>query len=488
MNIFTSKLREVIFSVLPVVMIVFMIHFTLVPLSNVLFWRFLIGSLLMTLGLSIFLLGVDRGVTPLGNQVGESLLKTNKLSYVLIAGLILGFIISFAEPGLIIFGEQVQSLTSSISSTALLIIVSIGISLLLAFSFIKIIFGLPLYIILTILYLVVFILALFSQPEFLIIAFDASGATTGVLAVPFILALTFGISHLKKDGKASEKDSFGTIAIVSVGAIISVLFIGFFIDIGQLSTQVTNQGNDRMIPFSEVFISVITESSLAIMPLLLIFFTFQWLLLRLKIKAFIRILRGFIYTYIGLVIFLLGINSGFMDVGSFLGSELAAKDSFAYIVIIGFILGLVTILAEPAVHVLTKQIEEVTSGYVTKGSVMFALCIGVGLAVAMSLLRVFIEPLQIWHFLLPGYIIAIGLMYVVPKMFVGIAFDAGGVATGPMTATFILAFTQGAARSVDTADVILDGLGMIAMVALTPIITLQILGLVFKIKSRKGVL
>lgn len=199
-----------------------------------------------------------------------------------------------------------------------------------------------------------------------------------------------------------------------------------------------------------------------------------------------KILIGMLFTFIGLVIFLVGVNAGFMDVGSAIGYRIATLDSKVYVILVGFILGIVTILAEPAVYVLTHQIEAVTSGYVKRSIVMFALAIGVGIAVALSVIRILIPELQLWQYLLPGYILSIALSYFAPKLFVGIAFDSGGVASGPMTATFILAYTQGAAEAVEGANVLVDGFGVIAMVAMTPLIALQILGLIFKIKSRKG--
>ncbi len=490
MSILTQKFKEVLISVLPITIIVLLLNFTLTPIGTSLIIKFLLGAFLIIIGLSIFLIGVDKGITPLGNKVGASIVKPNRLWIVLIAGLILGFFISVAEPGLIIFGQQVELVTTGqISSTLLLIVVSVGMAVLLSFGFYRLVYNLPLYIILTFLYLIIFSLALFSEPELLVIAFDASGSTTGVLAVPFILALAIGISKLKKDSKASEKDSFGSIAIVSAGAIMSVLLLSILTPntefLPSLDVNIP-ETSSVFAPFIEMLPNMINDSFFAILPLLIIFIIFQIIALRLDTKSFFKIIKGFVYAFLGLLIFLLGVNAGFMDVGSIIGHSLALFDNKLYIIIVGFVLGLVTILAEPAVHVLTKQIEDVTSGSVTRRSVLIALCFGVGVAVALSVLRVFIQPLQIWHYLLPGYIIALSLMYFVPKMFVGIAYDAGGVATGPMTATFTLAFTQGAAEAVEGADVILDGFGMIAMVALTPIISLQILGLIFKIKSKKG--
>lgn len=490
MNIFTQKLREVSTSVLPITVIVMILNFTLVPIAAPLVIRFLIGTILIIFGLSIFLIGIDLGITPLGNLIGSSITKTNKLLIVVIAGLILGFFISVAEPGLLVLANQVDLITlGEISSASILLVVSVGLAVMIAIGFIRVVYNVPLYKMLTFFYLIVLALALFTSPEFLAIAFDASGATTGVLAVPFILALSTGISQLKKDSKSSEKDSFGLVSIASVGAIISVMLLNMFSKTSKFSDNLKfdlTQSNSIIMPFLEEIPGVMIESAIALLPLLVIFIIGHTLSFKLSGRAFRKIIKGFIYTFIGLLIFLVGVNAGFMNVGGVVGHSLASMENKWYVIIIGFILGLVTIIAEPAVYVLTHQIEDVTSGYVRRKAVLVPLAIGVGFAVALSVVRIIIPELQLWHYLLPGYIISISMSYFVPKLFVGIAFDAGGVATGPMTATFILAFTQGAAEAIENASVLRDGFGMISMVALAPIITLQILGFIFKIKSKKG--
>ena len=490
MNIFSEKLREVILSVLPITIIVLVFHFTLTPLGPLMLPRFLVGSVFIIIGLTVFLIGVDLGIVPLGELTGASLAKSNNIWIVVFAGLLLGFVISIAEPGLIVLANQVDFVTSGIvSSISILVIVSIGMGIMLALGFIRIVGNVPLYKILTVLYGLTFILALFSSSEFLAISFDASGATTGVLAVPFILALAIGVSNLKKDSKASEKDSFGLVAITSVGAIMAVMIMGMLSKTssfsGSLSTELS-QVPGILRPFIHNLPDVFRESLISLFPLLVILIILQKYFFKLNRRPFFRIIKGFIYALVGLLVFMVGVTTVFLDVGAIVGFNLANRNSHALIIAIGFMLGVTTILAEPAVYVLTHQIEEVTAGYVKRKAVLFALATGVGLAVALSMLRILTPGIQLWHYLLPGYVISIGLMYVVPKLFVGIAFDAGGVATGPMTATFILAFTQGVAESVEGASILVDGFGMIATVAMMPIITMQILGLVFKLQTKKG--
>ena len=489
MNLLTEKIKEVSLSVLPITLIVIILNFTLTPLETSMLVRFIIGALFVVIGLSIFLVGVDIGVTPIGNIMGNNIAKTNKLWIVIIAGLILGLVISIAEPDLHILGGQVADVTGgAFGKFLIVIVVSIGISIMLSLGLGRIVYSFPLYKLLTIIYGVIFLIAILVSPEFLAISFDASGATTGAMTVPFILALATGVSKIKKDSKQSEKDSFGLVAIASTGAILAVMIMSIISKTNEISgsAEVNLEGTKGIIgPFLHAIPHLAYEIFLALTPIVLIFLIFQKIKFKVSKKSLRKIMFGILFTFIGLVIFLVGVNAGFMEVGTIVGYKIAALDNKAYVIIVGFILGCVTILAEPAVYVLTHQIEEVTSGYVKRKVVMLSLAIGVGFAVALSMIRIIVSGIQLWHYLLPGYIISIGLMYIVPKLFVGMAFDSGGVASGPMTATFILAFAQGAAASIEGADVLIDGFGMIAMVAMTPIIALQILGLIFKIKSKK---
>lgn len=490
MNIYTEKFKEAFSSILPITIIVIILNFTLTPLGVPLIIRFIIGAILIIIGLSVFLIGVDIAITPLGSQVGATLAKSNKMWIVIVGGLIVGFFISIAEPGLIILADQVDIVTSGqISSLSILSIVSIGLALMLAMGFVRIVTNTPLYKVLTVLYILVFILALFTPIEFLTIAFDASGATTGILAVPFILALALGVSTMKKDSKASEMDSFGLVAIASVGAIMSVMILSIFSGTRDFTAKLEfniTESKSILEPFIENIPTLFKEGFLTILPLLIIFLFFQKVYFKMSSRNVAKMVKGFIYAFIGLFLFLVGVNTGFMDVGGIIGYTLASYDNKSYIVVIAFILGFVTILAEPAVYVLTHQIENVTSGYVKRKAILLALSIGVGAAVALSMIRIIVPGIQLWHYLLPGYIISLSMMYFIPKLFVGIAFDAGGVATGPMTTTFILAFTQGAAEAIEGANILTDGFGMIATVAMTPIITLQILGFIFGMNLKKG--
>lgn len=485
-----SKFKDVVSSVFPIVVLVLILHFTIVPMDTAVIVRFLIGSLLVVIGLTLFLLGVEIGITPLGDLTGSSLARSNKLWIVLTGGIILGFFISVAEPGLMVLANQVNVVTSGeIPGLLILIVVSVGLSILLALGFVRVFYNIPLYKVLFALYVIIFGLAIFVSREFLAIAFDASGATTGILAVPFILSLSLGVSKMKKDSKASEKDSFGLVAVASAGAILAVMFLDIFSNTKEFTPGLDSaiiQSDSIFMPFIKIVPDYFQESIIAIVPLLVILLVLQKIWFKLRKRELRKLLTGFGFGFVGLFVFLIGVNAGFMEVGTSIGNDLALLDNKAYIIVIGFVLGLLTILAEPAVYVLTHQIEDVTSGYVKRKAVLLFLSIGVGIAVTLSVIRILVPGVQLWHYLVPGYIIALSMMFFVPKLFVGIAFDAGGVATGPMTATFILAFTQGAANAFEGADLMRDGFGMIAMVAMLPIITLQALGLLYGIRLKRS--
>ena len=485
MQVLYNKLKEVIMAVLPIVGIVVLLNFTITPLESEQLTSFLLGAILVISGLTLFLFGVDLGISPIGRYIGGAVVKKNSLWILAASGLILGFLISVAEPDLHILANQVDLATGGmLPKLQLVVMVSIGIAVMLTLGFIRIVYNISLKMILFLLYGLVLIGGILTPKELLAIAFDSSGATTGAMTVPFILALALGISALRKDSKSSEADSFGLVGISSVGAILAVMVMSIFSKggISEATDQAVSHGAATIL---ETLLIVSGEVLLALAPIFLVFLIVYKTSLNISKRKFRNIVVGLVYTFLGLVMFLAGVNTGFMEVGRKVGFEAMLNGGGMVVIGIGFVLGLVTILAEPAVYILTHQIEEVTSGFIKRKSVMAALSLGVGLAVALSMARIVIEPLELWHILIPGYLIAIGLMFFVPELFVGIAFDSGGVASGPMTATFILAFAQGAASAAEGADVLADGFGVIALVAMTPLIALQILGFIFHVKSKK---
>lgn len=491
MEVFIDKLKEVLQSVLPITILVIILHFTIAPLPGIEFSRFLFGALLIIMGLAVFLFGVDIGITPIGNYLGKEIARSNSLKFVLVMGLILGFFISIAEPDLIILANQVSEVTDgAIPSTVLLVVVSVGIAFMMTIGLFRIVYRYPLRNIFFVIYTLIFLLAIFSSNDLFAIAFDASGSTTGALTVPFMLALATGVASLNHDSKSAEIDSFGLVGVASSGAILGVLILGLFTgDSGITGTLSVDVGayTSWVVPFTNTLPHMALETVLSIAPILIIFVCYNLFVAKRKMQTadFKRAMLGLLYLYVGLVLFLTGVNAGFLNVGRQLGMTIAGMDSKWPVLFIGLLLGLVVILAEPAVYVLTHQIEDVTNGSVKRSVVLVFLSVGVGLAVLLSVVRVLVPEILLWHYLVPGYIIALVLAFRVPNLFVGMAFDAGGVASGPMTATFILAFIQGVADITPHSNVLLDGFGMIAMVAMMPILSLQLLGAIYQQRSKK---
>lgn len=488
MNVIINKFKEGIMAVLPITIIVLILNFTIAPIESDLIIRFLVGSVLIMIGLAIFLFGADLSIVPMGSHMGAAITKSKKIWIVMVFGFILGFLITIAEPALQILAVQVNDVTSGmISSMSILLVVSIGVGLLLVVGLMRVVYNISLPKILTILYGGILILSIFSSREFLAVAFDASGATTGAMAVPFIMSIGLGVSAMKA-GKTSEDDSFGMVGMASIGPIMAVLIMGIVSKTESLTGSLDYDSSSTggiLAPFIKELPTVAIDIMWALLPLLVLFLFFQLFFLKLTKKKLTKILKGIIYTFVGLVLFLTGVNAGFMEAGIALGYIIGNMDNIWILVAIGFILGLVVILAEPAVYLLNEQVEEVTSGHIKKSMILFALGIGVATAVALSMLRIAVPEIQLWHYLLPGYIISIVMSHFVPKIFVGIAFDSGGVASGPMNGTFVLAFAQGAAEAIEGANVLIDGFGIIALVALTPLIAIQILGLIYKYKAGK---
>ena len=491
MNELKQKIKDVVFAILPVTIIVLVLNLTIAPIGSNLIWRFIAGAVFIIFGLGIFLFGADLAIQPIGNHIGSSIARKKSLVILIFAGVALGFLVNIAEPDLMVLAKQVHAVTSgAMSQWTLLIVVSIGIGIMVAIGLLRIVLRLSLSILLSILYGIIFLLVIFSPGSFLGIAFDSGGATTGAMTVPFILALCLGIASTE-GGKQSEEDSFGLVGIASTGPMLAVLTMSLLSGIKALtgsppSVSINNLG--LFSPFLQKIPVIAGEIAVAILPIIILFFILQVTLIKLSKKQLNKIIKGLVYTFVGFVLFLTGVNAGFMEAGTAIGKTVTTNASNWVVILTGFILGFTVIYVEPAVHILTEQIEEVTSGYIRKKNILYSLSIGVALAVSLSMVRILVPGMQLWHLLVPGYIIAVGLSHFAPKIFVGIAFDSGGVASGPMTATFVLAFAQGVAEATPGADVLLDGFGVIAMVALTPLIALQVLGLIYKHKAlKKGV-
>lgn len=486
MSLFISKFKEVLYSVLPITVIILILNFTLTPMDTHIIAKFLVGTLLMIIGMPTFLLGIDISITPIGEQISEVLVKSNKLWLILLGGGFFGLVVTIAEPDLHILANQLKTITSGRFDSGLMVVmVSAGVGALVSLGMFRILKNVCLNRFMTVVYLIILILGFFTKPDFLGIAFDASGNTTGSVSVPFILALAMGISRMTRSNEKEENDGFGMLGIASSGAIVAVMIQGIFSDTGPIrgSLPMTETATDNVLfNFIHHIPQYAKETLIVILPILIIYIIIELVWIKRPLYKLKRIFIGSIYTYIGLVIFLTGVNVGFLDASRHVGYQIASFDKPWLLVLIGMIFGIITIPAEPSVHVLTRQIEDNTAGSIKAVTVMVTLCIGVAMAVGLSMLRILIPELQLWHILLPGMVIAIILSYIAPDIFVGIAYDSGGVAAGTMTSVFILPFAQGAAEIIPGASIILDSFGIIALVAMTPLIAVQILGLIYKIK------
>ena len=477
-----EKLKESLGAVLPIIGIVLVLCFSIAPIPNSVLMTFVVGAVLLIIGMMFFTLGAEMAMTPMGERIGTKLTNTRKISVVIVLCFILGFIITISEPDLQVLAEQVPS----IPNYTLIIAVATGVGIFLVAAVLRMLFGIPLAHMLLILYPIIFILASIVPQDFLTVAFDSGGVTTGPMTVPFIMALGIGFSAVRSD-KHAENDSFGLVALCSVGPILAVLLLGSLyhpVGSGYEQTMIVKTDNsvEMWQLFQEGLPYYMKEMLISLLPIILFFFIFQIVSLHLHKKTLVKIIIGIIYTYIGLVLFLTGVNVGFMPAGNYLGQVIAGLSYPWIIVPIGMLIGYFIVKAEPAVYVLTEQVEELTSGAISAKAMGMSLSIGVALSLGLAMVRV-LTGISILWFLLPGYAVALGLTFFVPKIFTAIAFDSGGVASGPMTATFLLPFSMGACEALG-GNVVTDAFGVVAMVAMTPLITIQILGLIYQIQEQ----
>ena len=376
----------------------------------------------------------------------------------------------------------------AISGSALVSLVSVGVAAMCALALFRIVKNIRLKHMLVLIYGVILVLAFFSEPEFLAIAFDASGCTTGSVSVPFLLALSAGVAGLTRSREKEHDDSFGMLGIASTGAILAVLIQGALSDTSDLSGSLQVEAAVRMTSLKDLltqFAGPFIDTVSVLVPIVAVFLIINAISIRNRPAQLRRIAMGLMYTVIGLTLFLTGVNTGFIEASSLMGYQAAASGNAFLLVVVGVLFGVVTIPAEPSVHVLTRQIEDATSGSIKATGVMLTLCLGVAAAVGLSVLRILVPGLALWHILLPVMVLAIGLSYVTPDLFVGIGFDSGGVAAGTMTAAFILPFAQGAAEYVETASVVKDAFGVISLVATAPIIAIMLMGMLYKYRTEK---
>lgn len=473
---------EALKAVLPIVAIVLVLSFTIAPITPSILLCFLVGAVLVMAGMMFFTLGAEMSMTPMGEKVGACMTRSKNILVIVLMSFVLGVIITISEPDLQVLASQVPSVPNMI----LILAVAAGVGVFLVVALLRMLIGIALPPLLTCFYLLVFVLVFFVPESFRAVAFDSGGVTTGPMTVPFIMALGVGIASIRTDHHAAD-DSFGLVALCSIGPILAVMILGMIYKPTEASYSIAaipeiSDSVELWKLFGEGIPTYIKEIALSLLPIVIVFGLFQVFSLKLTGRALSRILIGLLYTYIGLVLFLTGANVGFMPAGNYLGQVLAGLDYKWILVPIGALIGYFIVKAEPAVYVLNHQVEGITDGAIPAKAMGISLSVGVSVSVALAMVRV-LWGIPILYFLIPGYAIAIGLSFFVPKIFTAIAFDSGGVASGPMTATFLLPLAQGACIAVG-GNLVADAFGVVAMVAMTPLITIQILGMVYQLKQR----
>lgn len=477
LRVLSVKLREALTSVLPVTAIVILLNLTpLVHLTGQEVLVFCISALFLILGMGLFNLGADMAMTPMGEQVGSGLSRSRSIGLLLTVCFVMGVFITVAEPDLSVLASQVSEV---MNGTLMIVTVGVGVGIFLVLAVLRIVFRKPLSSMLMFFYMLLFALTslvvINGNEAFLPMAFDSGGVTTGPITVPFIMALGVGVAATL-GGKDAGENSFGLVALCSIGPILAVMALGIFIR-GEITYTLPDYGISAHLgaDFLPTLGSVIREVALALGLIVVFFAVIQIAFLHLPKKKLGHIAVGIVYTFAGLVLFLTSVTVGFMPVGFKMGQELAQGHP-VLLVVGGFVLGMVVVLAEPAVHVLNQQVEGITNGTVSKRAMMIALSVGVGLSIGLSMIRILFD-FSILFYLIPGYFLSLGLSFFVPRLYTAIAFDSGGVASGPLTSSFILPFAIGACAAVSgEAKVLSDAFGIVAMVAMTPLITIQLLG------------
>jgi len=469
-----SKLKESTMSVAPVAIIVFILALTpITDFSATEIITFAVCTIFMILGITLFNLGADMAMTPMGAQIGSGITKKRKFSLLAIIAFVMGLLITMAEPDLSVLAEQVSTV---MNGTLLIVLVGVSVGLFLLIAVVKVIFKKDLASMLFFAYVVVFalvaLLILSGKGDMIALAFDSGGVTTGPITVPFIMALGVGVATVI-GGKHSNENSFGLIALCSVGPLIAVAILSLGSS-GEL-TYTLSDYSLNLSGIGHVLLDTVFDVIKALGLIVVFFFVLQFTILKLPKTKLINIGIGIGFTFVGLVIFLMAVEIGYMPIGFKLGTELAKLDNWV-IILSGIILGAVVVLAEPAVHILNKQVEDITEGTISKRAMLIALSLGVGISIGLSMIRI-IYKFSILYYIIPGYIISMLLSFFVPKIYTAIAFDSGGVASGPLTSSFILPLAIGVCASLNGEESVLSlGFGIVAIVAMTPLITIQILG------------
>ena len=483
MNLIKDKILESLKSVLPIALIVLALSFTIVPLAAGDMLLFLIGVVFLIVGMSLFTAGAEMSMQPLGTKIGSTVAQTGKIWLIAFISFIIGILVTISEPDLVILADQV----GGIENMVLILTVSVGVGVFLLIAVMRIVFGWNLKYIMIGFYAVAFALSFFLPPAFRTLAFDSGGVTTGPMTVPFIMSIGAGVSAAK-NSSANRDDSFGITGLCSIGPIIAVMVLGIALQVegGTYDpTVMTDIADSRegVILYLHGFAEHIPDVGVALLPIVVFAVLFQLISRAFNKIQLIRLGVGVAYVFVGLTIFLTGANVGFVPTGTAIGESLAGYFFGLPLIPISMLLGYFIVKAEPSVYVLNKLVENMSAGAISGKTTGFGLSVGVASALGLSALRI-ITGLDIMWILIPGYAAALTLSFFVPRIFVGIAFDSGGVASGTMMSAFVLPLCMGACNALG-GNVMTDAFGCVALVAMAPIISIQICGFAYKLKTQR---
>lgn len=490
-----DKIIESLTSIIPIAIIILILALTLTPLDTGPFVLFIIGVFLLIFGMGCFTLGADMSMLVIGERIGSAMTQSRKVWLIALISFVIGIIVTIAEPDLQILAEQVPAIAEKtpLGNYLLILTVAVGVGIFLTIAMLRIVFRIRLSILLIIFYVGAFIASIFVDKSFWAVAFDSGGVTTGPMTVPFIISLGVGVASLRA-GKGGQDDSFGLVALSSVGPVIAVLILGIIFKVNDLPYDI-----NQALPVPEVestrgvlyeyalgFAEHAENVGIAIAPIIVFFLLFQLAVRSFSKRQILRVFIGFLYTFVGLVLFLTGAGTGFMPIGRQIGEELAVLwdgNGKWLLIPVGMLIGYFVVAAEPAVHVLNKQVERMSAGAISAKTMKFGLCIGVCISLGLAMLRI-LTGVNIFYILVPGYVIALVLTFFTPPMYTGIAFDSGGVASGAMVSSFVLPLAVGACNALG-GTIMTDAFGCVAFVALTPLISIQILGIMYKLKTKR---
>lgn len=483
-------------SSLPLAAIIIIVCGFVAPMNSMFdYIKLVVGYVGVVFGQALFLEGLNISILPIGKLVGSSLIKLEKAVFIIFFGFLFGLLATVAEPALSVLARQTHMIMESVDETVFVWIMGAGIGVLTGFSLFRIIKDLNIKIVFTVLYIGVFLTVIFVPEQFIALAFDGSGATTGDVSVPFILALGIGVSVTMSKHKTNE-DTFGIIGLASVGPILALFIYAIILKAMHGGTippaGIYDPGAAENL--GQIIVANLGSVALALFPVVIVFLPFQFLLIKLPKKEFIELLLGAVAVYVGLLIFLSGIDFGFAFAGKYIGEIFLAPsrpDWFKWLLLlVGFVLGAAITLAEPAVTVLGEQLEEITNGHIKKMTIRITLAIGIGFAALISMVKILTQINILW-FLVPLYAVALIMMKFTSKLFVALAFDSGGVTGGALTSAFLTPLTLGAAQAVAAAagpgaqSVLTNGFGIIAFISVTPLIAVQALGIIYDMQLRK---